>query len=179
MYSSYRSSLKYCPFEYNTLFFPIQTFFAANRTNTNAQLSLALAWNRSDIAKNEIFTASNKTNYQVRILSVVLQDKSAVKNCRFWLFFATCCRSGFMYKAFYASSINFSDIVLPPPPFHHSCNLLDFVKIYWFCGVESTDQVSVMVMDIENFIEFTILQTFFTIVDIELIFWRVIAYQIH
>ncbi|XP_078316710.1 transient receptor potential cation channel subfamily M member-like 2 isoform X4 [Crassostrea virginica] len=36
----------------------------ANRSNTNAQLSLALAWNRSDIAKNEIFTASNKTNYQ-------------------------------------------------------------------------------------------------------------------
>lgn len=133
MYSSYRSSLKYCPFEYNTLFFPIQTFFAANRTNTNAQLSLALAWNRSDIAKNEIFTSSNKTNYQVRILSVVLQDKSAVKNCRFWLFFATCCRSGFMYKAFYASSINFSDIVLPPPP-------SIIVVIFWTLS-KSTDFV--------------------------------------
>lgn len=133
MYSSYRSSLKYCPFEYNTLFFPIQTFFAANRTNTNAQLSLALAWNRSDIAKNEIFTASNKTNYQVRILSVVLQDKSAVKNCRFWLFFATCCRSGFMYKAFYASSINFSDIVLSPPP-------SIIVVIFWTLS-KSTDFV--------------------------------------
>lgn len=133
MYSSYRSSLKYCPFEYNTLFFPIQTFFAANRTNTNAQLSLALAWNRSDIAKNEIFTASNKTNYQVRILSVVLQDKSAVKNCRFWLFFATCCRSGFMYKALYASSINFSDIVLSPPP-------SIIVVIFWTLS-KSTDFV--------------------------------------
>lgn len=41
----------------------------ANRSNTNAQLSLALAWDRSDIAKNEIFTTSNKTNYQVILSS--------------------------------------------------------------------------------------------------------------
>ncbi|XP_061196286.1 transient receptor potential cation channel subfamily M member-like 2 [Saccostrea echinata] len=52
----------------------------ANRSNTNAQLSLALAWNRSDIAKNEIFTASNKTNYQElklddAMMTALIQDR--------------------------------------------------------------------------------------------------------
>lgn len=42
-----------------------QIEISATRSNTNTQLSLALAWDRPDIAKNEIFTASNKTNYQV------------------------------------------------------------------------------------------------------------------
>ncbi|XP_060552910.1 transient receptor potential cation channel subfamily M member 2-like isoform X4 [Ruditapes philippinarum] len=32
----------------------------ANKTNANAQLSLALAWNRCDIARHEIFTQSNR-----------------------------------------------------------------------------------------------------------------------
>ncbi|KAK3091596.1 hypothetical protein FSP39_021023 [Pinctada imbricata] len=36
----------------------------ANRSNTNAQLSLALAWNRSDIAKNEIFDKHKRTTFQ-------------------------------------------------------------------------------------------------------------------
>ena len=48
----------------------INILLAANRSNTNAQLSLALAWNRPDIAKNEIFKASNKTNYQVTMLLI-------------------------------------------------------------------------------------------------------------
>ncbi|XP_052709281.1 transient receptor potential cation channel subfamily M member-like 2 isoform X1 [Crassostrea angulata] len=52
----------------------------ATRSNTNTQLSLALAWNMPDIAKNEIFTASNKTNYQKldlhdAMMSAFIQDR--------------------------------------------------------------------------------------------------------
>uniref|UniRef100_K1RG60 Transient receptor potential cation channel subfamily M member 3 n=1 Tax=Magallana gigas TaxID=29159 RepID=K1RG60_MAGGI len=53
---------------------------SATRSNTNTQLSLALAWNMPDIAKNEIFTASNKTNYQKldlhdAMMSALIQDR--------------------------------------------------------------------------------------------------------
>ena len=47
--------------------FSISMFISANRSNTNAQLSLALAWNRSDIAKNEIFDKQRRTTFQVCI----------------------------------------------------------------------------------------------------------------
>lgn len=36
----------------------------ANKTNANAQLSLALAWNRCDIARHEIFTQENRQHWK-------------------------------------------------------------------------------------------------------------------
>lgn len=36
----------------------------ANKTNANAQLSLALAWNRCDIARHEIFTTENRQHWK-------------------------------------------------------------------------------------------------------------------
>ena len=39
--------------------------FTANKSSTDAQLSLALTWNRSDIAKNEIFKTADKEKWQV------------------------------------------------------------------------------------------------------------------
>jgi len=37
----------------------------ANKTNANTQLSLALAWNRCDIARHEIFTQENRQYWKV------------------------------------------------------------------------------------------------------------------
>ena len=39
---------------------------SANKTNANAQLSLAMAWNRCDIARHEIFTQDNRKYWKVK-----------------------------------------------------------------------------------------------------------------
>ena len=41
-------------------------FCAANRTNADAQLSLALAWHRCDMDLDEIFTVENRQYWKVR-----------------------------------------------------------------------------------------------------------------
>ncbi|CAC5368004.1 TRPM3 [Mytilus coruscus] len=40
------------------------TLFKANKSSTDAQLSLALTWNRSDIAKNQIFKLASRDKWQ-------------------------------------------------------------------------------------------------------------------
>ena len=44
--------------------------FSANKTNANAQLSLAMAWNRCDIARHEIFTQDNRKYWKVGRLTL-------------------------------------------------------------------------------------------------------------
>ena len=38
---------------------------AANKSDVRSQLALALAWNRCDIARQEIFTAENRHKWEV------------------------------------------------------------------------------------------------------------------
>ena len=38
----------------------------ANKADAQTQLNLALAWNRCDIARQEIFTMENRSNWLVR-----------------------------------------------------------------------------------------------------------------
>lgn len=62
----------------------VDTFFSfnflANRSNADAQLALALAWNRSDIARQEIFTTTNreqwkKLNLYHAMFTALVQDR--------------------------------------------------------------------------------------------------------
>ncbi|XP_048256759.1 transient receptor potential cation channel subfamily M member 2-like isoform X1 [Haliotis rufescens] len=53
----------------------------ANRSNANSQLALALAWNRCDIARQEIFTPSNrkywqKINLYDAMVTALVQDRT-------------------------------------------------------------------------------------------------------
>lgn len=46
-------------------------WISAKKSEVSAQLALALAWNRSDIAKNEIFGASRKTRLGVGTMTLL------------------------------------------------------------------------------------------------------------
>ncbi|XP_033755589.1 transient receptor potential cation channel subfamily M member-like 2 isoform X2 [Pecten maximus] len=59
----------------------LNALLKANKSNQSAQLSLALAWNRSDVAKNTIFSSAKKTIFGTSLhdamTTALIQDKKA------------------------------------------------------------------------------------------------------
>ena len=58
-------------------YFNILSFtFSANKSNVQTQLNLALAWNRCDMARREIFTSENRAAWQVNHFNICLMSQN-------------------------------------------------------------------------------------------------------
>ena len=68
----------------HVLIFNTPLSFSANKSDVQTQLNLALAWNRSDMARKEIFNVENRAAWQVTFSKIfVLQFTPSNKYERF------------------------------------------------------------------------------------------------